>query len=147
MVFKNPIPKGVFHIADLRRKWTDELLTEKAQSLYEWTCKLAEKGELGMLGDWAFQNNFPPKDIWHHASRHVEFGYAYEWAKAYQEHAISKGALTKQLDARFAIFMLGCVHGWKTSAMDDEGKLVNDFAQFIEYMKMQDAKKDEKPAC
>lgn len=114
--------------------YTDEVLDELANSLFDWVNELARKRKFGMLGDWAYDNHFSPKNFVKYANKHEGFKLAYEWAKGYQEHTVSKGALTKEMDARFAIFFLGCNHEWKSKSTDDDGNLVNDFAQFVEYM-------------
>ncbi len=115
-------------------KYTDEVLSDLAVSLCDWIDDLAKKKEFGMLGDWAFMNGFSPKNFRVYADKHSEFRQAYEWAKSYQEHMVSRGALTKSMDARFAIFFLGCNHDWKSKSADDDSNLVNSFSQFIEYM-------------
>lgn len=127
----------------LNTKYTDEVLSDLADSLCNWIDDLAKRKEFGMLGDWAFQNGFSPKNFKKYADKHDEFRQAYEWAKAYQEHMVSRGALTKSMDARFAIFFLGCNHDWKTKGTDDDSSLVNSFSQFVEYMNSRKKSKAE----
>jgi hypothetical protein len=58
---------------------------------------------------------FYPKNFQRYAEQNENFRLAYEWAKQWQEHQVSKGALTDKLNARFAQFFLGCNHKWSTT--------------------------------
>lgn len=128
-----------------KKKFTDEVLDELAKSLEAWVDSNIGKKDFVMLGDWCFQNGFNPKYFRNHIDKHQGFKEAYEWAKAWQEHCIAKGALKQTLNAKFAQFFLGCNHEWRTKEATDEriSQLGNDFGKFIEYMNSQKMKKKE----
>ncbi len=124
-------------------KYTDEVLSRLAKSLKEWAANLAKKEKFGMLGDWCFDNDFDPKYFKRYADKHDEFKEAYEWAKAWQEHIVAKGALTQKLNARFAQFFLGCAHDWKTKDATDDKLLRSDFNKYLEIAKAEEQDKEE----
>ena len=98
------------------RIYTPEKLDELAESLIEWVSENIEsKDKQFLLGDWCFSVGFYPKNFSRYAEQHENFRLAYEWAKAWQEHQVSKGALTEKLNPRFAQFFLGCNHKWSTN--------------------------------
>lgn len=125
------------------RIYTDEKLSELAESLREWVLVLAQKQKFGMLGDWCFREGFNPKYFKHYSEQHEEFKEAYEWAKSWQEHIVARGALTQTLNARFAQFFLGCCHEWRTKDSEDNTTLANEFGKYLELAKKDDDDDDE----
>lgn len=94
------------------RLYTAEKLSELAKSLTEWVDAARKRNKFVLLSDWCFKEHFPPFHFAENIARSEEFKEAYLWAKAWQEHAVSTGALNKGLDARFSQFFLAVNHGW-----------------------------------
>ena len=94
------------------RLYTEEKLSQLAQSLYEWVEAARKKNKFVLLSEWCFKEHFPPFHFAENIARSLEFKEAYMWAKAWQEHAVASGALQKDLDARFSQFFLAVNHGW-----------------------------------
>ena len=96
-------------------KWTSEKLREAAKSLNEWLDRnIAEKKQF-LLGDWAFESGYPNWLLAHYCEMSLDLDEAYQRAKAWQEHMISKGALYNKLNGKFAAMWLSNFHGWKTN--------------------------------
>lgn len=116
--------------------YTDEKLDQLALSLKEWTLHCAANNEFGLLGDWCFKEAFNPMYFTRYAEKHAGFKEAYEWAKSWQEHIVSRGALKQTLNARFAQFFLSCNHDWRTkdASEDKLALLANDFGKYLEHM-------------
>lgn len=112
----NREPNGYFKkghaLGGRPRYYTDEMLSQLARSLYEWVEAARKKNKFVLLSDWCFKEKFSPTHFAEYIARSVEFKEAYLWAKAWQEHAIASGALSKSLDARFSQFFLAVNHGW-----------------------------------
>ena len=117
--------------------YDDRDLDILAQSLNDWVNYLAANEEFGLLGDWCFKNEFNPKYFSRYTPKHEKFREAYQRAKSYQEHAVTKGALTQKLNPRFAQFFLGCQHHWRTKdAQEDKlGQLRNEFGKYLDIIK------------
>lgn len=94
------------------RYYTEEKLAELAESLYEWVEGARKRNKFVLLSEWCFKERFPPFHFAENIARSLAFKEAYLWAKAWQEHAVSSGALGKSLDARFSQFFLSVNHGW-----------------------------------
>jgi len=94
------------------RLYTPEKLSELAKSLIEWIEAARKRNKFVLLSDWCFKERFPPFHFAENIARSEEFKEAYLWAKAWQEHAVASGALSKDLDARFSQFFLSVNHGW-----------------------------------
>ena len=103
------------------RLYTEEKLSMLAQSLMAWIEEAKRKNKFVLLSEWCFKEKFPPFHFAENIARSDEFKQAYLWAKAWQEHIVSSGALTKNLDARFSQFFLSVNHGW-TLDRDRENK-------------------------
>lgn len=103
------------------RIYTDDKLAQLAYSLYEWVEAARKKNKFVLLSDWCFKEKFSPTHFAENIARSLEFKEAYLWAKAWQEHAIASGALSKSLDARFSQFFLAVNHGWSLNK-DQENK-------------------------
>ena len=130
-------------------KYTDEVLSVLAKSLKKWVDGLAKKKELGLLGDWCFDNEFNPRYFSRYTKKHEEFAEAYDLAKAWQEHAIAKGALKNDLNPLFARFFLGCCHNWRTKdATEDKlSRLANSFDQYLKHVKPEEYGDEEDEEC
>jgi hypothetical protein len=120
------------------RIYTEERLSELAESLTLWVKEQVASKKFAMLGDWCFQVGFNPRYFTRYAEQHEGFKEAYEWAKAWQEHAVSKGALNQSLNARFAQFFLGCQHEWRTKDQSDDRVLRNEFGKYLDAAKEED---------
>lgn len=103
------------------RLYTDEKLAELAESLYSWVESARRRNKFVLLSEWCFKEKFPPFHFAENIARSDAFKEAYQWAKAWQEHAVATGALSKDLDARFSQFFLSVNHGW-TLNKDQENK-------------------------
>lgn len=113
------------------RIYTSGRLSVLAQSLLDWVAGLSKRGEMGILGDWCFENGFNPKYFGRYAEQHEEFKEAYEWAKEYQQHTVVKGALKGGVNARFAQFFLSCCHDWEPKGDKDDKVLANEFGKYL----------------
>ena len=116
------------------QKYTAEKLNELARSLKSWIDGLAKRSEFGMLGDWAFRNDFSPKNFKRYADKSIAFNDAYQYAKEYQEFIISRGALTKDLDSKFSVFFLCSNHSWKVNGDGVSEGVRDSFSEFVHYM-------------
>lgn len=124
-------PENDPKIAGRPRIYTPERLSELAQSLYDWVAVLSMRAEFGILGDWCFANGFNPKYFGRYAEQNEEFKEAYDWAKAYQEHIVAKGALKGTVNPRFAQFFLAYRHDWLPKADEDQKVLANEFGKYL----------------
>jgi hypothetical protein len=95
-------------------KYTNEILDGLADSLNAWVDEAIQNKKNFLLGDWCFENDFLPQNFYRYADKNESFGRAYQRAKAWQEHMITKGALFGKLNPKFAQFFLGCNHDWRT---------------------------------
>ena len=95
-------------------KYTPEVLDDLALKLRQWVKDCRRKDELALLSEWAFDHDFSPFYFKRYVEKHEGFKEAYLYAKAWQEHQVAKGGLTKKLDPRFSQFFLGCQHGWRS---------------------------------
>ncbi|MFI5384037.1 MAG: hypothetical protein ACHQXK_07385 [Methanosarcina thermophila] len=112
-------------------KYTDEVLETLANSLMTWARANAKMGNFCLLGDWCFANDFNPKYFSRYIEKHEEFKDAYEYAKAWQEHCVAKGALEGDLDSGFSKFFMACNHNWRTQDVSDaQQALGNEFTKF-----------------
>lgn len=94
--------------------YTDEHLDSLAESLYEWVNDNIESNDQQfLLRDWCFAVGFHYANFSRYIAKNAKFKEAYNWAKAWQEHQVSKGALMNTLNPRFATFFLGCNHNWR----------------------------------
>lgn len=127
------------------RIYTTERLFELAESLYAWVEENNCKKKFALLGDWCFDNGFNPKYFGVYSPQLPEFEEAYLWAKSWQEHMVTKGALNQSLNARFAQFFLGCCHDWRTkdSSEDKLTTLKNEFGKYLEEAKSEDEDSNE----
>lgn len=97
------------------RIYTPDLLDKLAKHLEEWVkSNIETDNKLFLLGDWCFEVGFNMSYFHLYTSENENFKHAYEWAKQWQEHQVSKGALTNKLNPRFAQFFLSCNHKWRT---------------------------------
>jgi hypothetical protein len=121
-------------------QYTDEILDKLSKSLTKWVDKCREEEELHLLSEWCLDNNFSVCNFKRYTDKHEKFKEAHEYAKDYQAHQVSKGALTKKYDSGFSQFFLGCAHQWKTKdeAEDRKVDLKNDFVKFMEKVKEDD---------
>ena len=103
------------------REWTEEKLDDLAESLLDWVDKARKQNKLILLSEWCFDNGVLQQAVPRYSSYSVKFKEAYQWAKAWQEQRVSKGALTKELEPRFSQFFLAVNHGW-TLDKDRENK-------------------------
>lgn len=121
----NREPNGYFKkghkLGGAPRLYTEEKLSELAKSLCAWVESARRRNKFVLLSEWCFKEKFPPFHFAENIARSDEFKEAYMWAKAWQEHAVSTGALSKELDARFSQFFLSVNHGW-TLNKDQENK-------------------------
>lgn len=97
------------------RIYTPELLDALAEDLIDWVARniTAEEKQF-LLGDWCFSVGFHKGNFKRYAEQNENFKRAYEWAKQWQEHQVTKGALNNTLNPRFSQFFLGCNHKWST---------------------------------
>ncbi len=133
---------------DKRFTWSPEKLKEVADSLNAWVDKAIESKEDFLLGDWCFHSGlgFLPSYFARYCERSTELDNAYNRAKEWQEHNISKGALFNKLNSKFASLWLSHTHGWKINSSDDTlKKLDSEFCQYLETQreKYDQNKKDE----
>lgn len=103
------------------RLYTEEKLSELAKSLIKWIEEAQKKNKMVFLSEWCFKERFPPFHFAENLARSEEFKEAFLWAKAWQEHKVSSGAIIKEFDARFSQFFLAVNHGW-TLDRDRENK-------------------------
>lgn len=97
------------------RIYTPELLDDLAENLIDWVAEnINAKEKQFLLGDWCFAVGFHRGNFQRYAEQNANFKKAYEWAKQWQEHQVSKGALMNTLNPRFSQFFLGCNHKWST---------------------------------
>lgn len=94
------------------REWTEEKLDGLAENLYAWVEQARKKGKFILLSDWFFEVGLFPQSLPRYIAVSLKFKEAHQWAKAWQEHIISKGALQKTLDSKFSQFFLAVNHGW-----------------------------------
>ena len=118
------------------RYYTQEVLDYLAESLFLWVEDHAKNRKFGMLGDWCFDNHFDVKYFKRYCEQNENFKEAYEYAKSWQEHIVSRQALTGALNPRFAQFFLGCCHKWRSTDVDDSrfALLGNDYGRFLDHM-------------
>lgn len=83
-----------------------------ADTLYEWVNEKRKTNKFALLSEWCFEFGFNPRRFGEYTPRSEKFKDAYEWAKAYQEFIITKGALQKDFDPRFSQFFLQVNHKW-----------------------------------
>lgn len=126
-------------------KYTDEVLDKLALSLIAWVKECRRKDEFRLLSEWCFDNDFSPFYFKRYTEKNDNFREAYEWAKAFQEHQVAKGGLSKKFDPRFSQFFLGCQHGWrsKDDAEQQKRDLRNDFVKFIDHIKADEEDEDD----
>ncbi len=123
---------------DKRFKWSPEKLKEAAASLDKWVDKAIKNDDDFLLGDWCFRSGlgFLPQSFGRYLDRSPELEAAYNRAKQWQEHKMSKGALHNQLNSKFASMWLSHAHGWKVNANEEETKkLTGDMGEFMELQK------------
>ncbi len=136
---------------DVRSKFTESQLNELADSLRKWIDRASFNHEMFLFGDWCFNNQFCTKDFKKYIDRHEKFSEAYRYAKDYQAYIICRKALTKELDPRFAQFMLICNHDWESpkeraARQSEIPQLGQYFQAFDDHMKKEykDQNKEEK---
>jgi hypothetical protein len=103
------------------RTWTEEKLEALAEDLYDWVDEARKKDKLLLLTEWCFDVGIHPQSVPRYMSYSEKFKEAYNWARAWQEQIVAKGALQKKFDARFSQFFLAVNHGW-TLDKDRENK-------------------------
>lgn len=112
--------------------YTEKHLNKLAKSLKDWVdASIQADGKQFLLRDWCFSSGFHYANFGRYIVKNKNFKEAYEWAKAWQEHQISKGALMNTLNSRFAQFFLGCNHNWrmKEKELDKERKALSALEQ------------------
>lgn len=118
------------------RKYSQMELDYLAESLIAWVEDHSIKKKFGLLKDWCFDYGFDAKNLARYCDQNENFKNAYDYAKSWQEHIVSRQALTGVLNARFAQFFLGCVHKWRSKEVEDSRHetLGNDYGRFLDYM-------------
>lgn len=123
--------------AGRKKIYTDEVLSALAENLENWVHDAVKTQRHFLLGDWCFANKVIPYYIRNLVARSEEFKEAWEYAKAFQEHMITKGALLGKFNARFSQFMLLCVHDWSPKLPQDPATIAlgNDMREFTATMR------------
>ncbi len=114
-------------------KWTYERLQNVAEKLNEWVDKSIDEKTDFLLGDFCFESKlgFLPSYFARYCERCLDLDKAYNRAKEWQEHNISKGALHNKLNGKFASLWLSHAHGWKINSGEEITKKADsDMATF-----------------
>lgn len=112
---KSPEKNNWFNKSDRRFVWTPDRLKEVAESLNSWVDRGIETKKNFIFGDWCFESGFLPGYFSIYRERCIELEDAYQRAKAWQAHCISKGALFNELNVKAASMWLANHHkneGW-----------------------------------
>ncbi len=105
------------------KKYTEEYLDHLAQDLLHYIEEnRGSNREIFMLNDWCLSSGFPKWHFSRYTKQNGNFKEAYEWAKSWQEHQISKGALLGTVNSGFAQFFLSCNHHWRSKRKEDSVK-------------------------
>lgn len=86
-----------------------------AISLIQYVERFYKSGDTFLLNEWCFENKISPRSLSQMDTVSSDFQQAHFLAKELQAHSITKGALNRNLDARFSTFILSAIHKWTTN--------------------------------
>lgn len=104
--------KGNKAFAASHRIYTDEVILDLAENLWNWVDEAMASKKLVMLTDWSLKNNISDQQVSRLIKKSPSFAAAHARAKQYQHNTLVHGALTKKYDSRFTQFFLATRHGW-----------------------------------
>jgi hypothetical protein len=100
------------------RVWTEDKLDEVAEALDAWLDRSIKSQKEFLIGDFCFKSDlgFLPSYFYKYRAYSVKLDDAYNRAKEWQAHCISKGILYNKLNQKFGSHWLNIFHkelGWE----------------------------------